>query len=1061
MNATFTRLLWKEYRAQRMLWVVLLFGWLAIHLLCVFNETSVLDIMPVVPMISVCFVVAAGIIAFAGEEDEKTANLLRMLPFQTRTLMSSKLTAVAVGCLTLVMSMLVLSVFLELILSGVLFIVAAIVDQPSEFRFPVVRPTVNSFAWQDGEVFYLPAFLALVFGISVFSSMVTRRVFSAVGLTVAMILGIVITALAITDDIRQGQLRAIAPWIAGIAVILMTISTVVFSGPWHLGRLPRRWTMPETTENSATRRIPSFAWLWRLWLRRIVAKPLTMPRILTMLTWRECRSAVPFAVTWLTIGVLICSGRYFSSFDFPFPFLFLLVFIHECGQRTMREDQRTKAISLLANVGVHPLQIWFSKTFVWLCVACAVGYVVIATDAVIPDGYPMGARTEARTRIHEMVTSIRVPESGLPFGNRSIPLTSLDHDRQVGIWLSAVIGLFSLGQLTACWIQRQIIAFAASLLVFFLAIFGVNTVVAWDWPVWITLFPISLCGLLAPALTARSWIERRVTWSLRMKQFAMVIVPCTLFPLLGQSAWLAQPINAMKREPGIGEWVWSIHNLKNPGNSPEIAQLSAMAKSRAEDWLELDKPEETQCWYEFAAALKQSPLHQMAVSSGLSVQDRMPDNLVLLLSQSAYQESDHKTIQELLQPFDEMLAKNDAFPLLPISWTGPWSKTPAVALSILLLEDARHREASGDVAGAVQQIVRAIRANRSLAKQTSSWGNWLACLDAERVALGRLRILLGSADLSAIDLDSLQSELTSALVMSHHNGNPVIQFPEPTMMLQRRSLFYGDACLGGTLLERVQKLPIIQRAFEVNERAADLRSTLHNLYGTASTSRAFFLMKYSEALLLEKYNNMTVQDVRFLQRSWPERIQELNRFMATSYVADLNVDLEILSCHDIESHYIVPHIDTIASERATLLTIMLQKYRIAHGKFPESLIDLQLDSYADRLILPDPWTGSPFFYAAPNHTPALRLRYDTETPPVTPGQPLLFTPGRSGASVNSYVPPPAENASVEMYKLPANVILFLGLNDAVDWRYSQVATTVKVDSEVKQEIPDAVTTPAP
>ncbi len=784
-----------------------------------------------------------------------------------------------------------------------------------------------------------------------------------------------------------------------------------------------------------------------------------MPRILTMLTWRECRSAVPFALTWLTIGVLICSGRYFSSIDYPWPFLFLIVFIHECGQRTMRDDQRTKAISLLANLGVHPLQIWLSKTFFWLCFACAVGCIVIATDVAIPDGRPTGTRTEARTRIHEIVTSIRVPEFSLPLDYNSLSLTSLDRDRQIGVSLSAVIGLFSLGQLTASWMRSQIIAFASSLLVFILSVTGFHAVLSWDWPVWITLFPIAMCGLLAPAMTARYWIERRVTWSLRMKQFAMVLVPCTLFPLPGQSAWRAQPIVAINRDPGMSGWVY--FNLQNPGNSPEAAQLMAMAKSRSEDWLELDKPEETRCWYEFAA-VKRLSLHRTAIPSSHSMQDRMPGNP--LLSQAVDQESDPKIIQEVLQPFDEVLAKNDAFPLLPISWTGPWSKTPAVALSILLLEDARHREANGDIAGAVKQIVRTIRVNRSLSMQTSSWANWLACLDAERVALGRLRIILGTADLSAIDLDSLESQLTSALVVSHHNGNLASHFPEPTTMLHRRSLFYGDACLGGTLLERVDKLPIIQQAFEVNERAANLRSTLHNLYGTASSSRAFFTMKYSEALLVEKYNNMAVQGrVRFLQESWPERIQQLNRFMATSYVADLNIDLEILSAHGIESYYIVPQIDTIASERATLLTIMLQKYRVAHEIFPESLIDLQLGGPANNLIQTDPWTGAPFVYAASGHTPMLRLRDKTETPPVTPGQPLLFTPGGSGASVNSYIAPLPASGSMEMYKLPENVILFLGLRDAIDSQYSQVATTVTVTvtPEFKQQIPDAVTTPAP
>lgn len=369
MNTTFTRLMWKEYRAQRMLWTVLLLGWLALHLIFIFNETSVLDAAPVVLMIPICFLVAAATIAFAGEEDDKTSNLLRMLPCRTSSLMSAKITTIVAGCITLCLAMLVLSTALEFMLRAVFEILLASGIRPFGFQSPVAgKSDFNAVSWQDGEMLYAAAFLALVFASGMFASLNARSIFSAVGATVVVVLGIMITAFSITSDVHQYQLGIIAPWIAGVAAILMVISTVFLSRPWHLGRLPRRWAMPEAAGDFSARRIPAFAWFWHGWLRRIVAQPLTLRRGMSMLTWRECRSAAPFAMTWLTIGAIICVGRYFSNGGYLWPFMFLLVFIHECGQRTMREDQRSGCVLLLANMGVHPLQIWIAKIFTWLLV---------------------------------------------------------------------------------------------------------------------------------------------------------------------------------------------------------------------------------------------------------------------------------------------------------------------------------------------------------------------------------------------------------------------------------------------------------------------------------------------------------------------------------------------------------------------------------------------------------------------------------------------------------------------------------------------------------------------
>ncbi len=1057
MNTTFTRLMWKEYRAQRMLWTVLLLGWLGLHLIFIFNETSVLDAAPVILMIPICFLVAAATIAFAGEEDDKTSNLLRMLPCRTSSLMSAKVTTIVAGCVTLCLSMLVLSTALEFMLRVVHEILEilesfAIGTLPFGIRIPVVRRIeINALSWQDGEALYAPAFLALVFASGMFASMNARSIFSAVGATVVIVLGIMISAFSITSDVHQYQLGVIAPWIAGIAAILMVISTVFLSRPWHLGRLPRRWTMPEGTGTFSSRRIPSFTWFWHGWLRRIVGQPLTLRRGMHMLTWRECRSTVPFAATWLTIGTLICAGRCFNTIGYPWPFMFLCVFIHECGQRTMREDQRSGSVVLLTNMGVHPLQIWVAKMLTWLLVMCVVGSAVIAIDAVIPSAADtIESLPSTGTRILNIFDSVRVPGFGRSFGRHDTPSTPADHWLQAGVCLALVLGLFSVGQLTACWIRRQIIAFAASLVVPIASAYLFVNVVMKDWPVWIALVPIPFCLLLATAATARQWIDRTVTWRLRIWQTIWMVVPCVVFPLLGFLAWRSQPMFALVslgRDPGNA--VHGLYNLQNPAGAPEIAQLIALTRSRWSEWDTLDNPEEKTCWLEFAAAVRNNPRPRTLIGqSGHIGENASIDQQPRLLSQFQFWETDRAIIRELLKPFDAVLAEKNRFPAIPVMWTAPWSNTPAVALSGALLEDARHRENDGDIAGAVQQIVRAIHVNRSLAMQTSTWMNWLNCLDAERVALGRLRLLLGSADLSTIDLDSLLAELKSALVMTQRDGKNVVQWQDPQLMLHRRTLFWSNAAFSDeSFFDRLRKLPDDQRGFESRYALSEMEAAIHGK-SAFEPARAVYTMWLSEALLVEKYRSMMNNGrVRFSGDPQSKRLLQLKRFMATSELADMSIDLFAAESDTVWNDVFRRHIDTIASERATLLTIMLQQYRLAHGEFPGSLVsllELPNGNPSNTIIQRDPWTGGPFLYAATGHSSPLKLQLGLKAPHVTPAQPLLFSTGNFGSNLQSYIATPLINEPTEMYKLPPNVVVFLGLSDEVDWRIGQVATTVTV-----------------
>ncbi len=1047
MHTTFTRLMWKEYRAQRMLWIVLLLGWLGLHLIFIFNEESVLDAAPVILMIPVWFLVAAATIAFAGEEDDKTSNLLRMLPCRTSSLMSAKITTIVLGCMTLCLAMLVLSAALEFMLRVIFLILRDSGFQPFGLQIRLAGLSdIKAASWQDGEMLYAPAFLALVFASGMFASLNARSIFSAVGATVVIVLGIMITAFSITADVHQYQLGIIAPWIAGIAAVLMVISTVFLSQPWHLGRLPLRWTMPEATGNFSTRRIPAFAWFWHGWLKRIVAQPLTLRRGMSMLTWRECRSAVPFAVTWLTIGTLICAGRYFSNGEYPWPFMFLFVFIHECGQRTMREDQRSGSVLLLANAGVHPLQIWIAKMFTWLLVMCVVVFAVIEIETLIPCAGRIKSSQDSETSVLNAIDLFRVPEFGRPlFGRNDIPSTAADHWLQVGVCLAAVLGLFSIGQLTACWIRRQILAFSASFVVTIAAAILYFNVMK-DWPVWIALVPIPCCLLLAAATTARQWIDRSVTWRLRIRQTLWLVLPCVVFPWLGWLTWGYQPLFALVTLDS-GNAVHGVYNLQNPAGAPEIAQLSALARSPWSEWDRLDSTAETKCWLEFAAASRKFPLLHLMIGQNRYVGGKSFDQQPRLLSQSQFLETDPDIIRDLLKPFDAVLAEQNRFPAIPVMWTAPWSNTPAVVLSVGLLEDARHRERDGDIAGAVQQIVRAIHVNRSLAMQTSSWWNWLVCLDAERVALGRLRLLLGSADLSTVDLESLFTELESALVMTQRDGKAVPQWQDPQLMLQRRTLFWSTAAFNDeAFFNRLRKLTDDQRGFESQHTLTEMEAAICG-QRAFEPARAVYMMWLSEALLVEKYRSMTIDGrVRFSVDTPTQRIGQLKRFMATSELGDMSVDMHVFESGHNANNASIPHVDTIASERATLLTIMLQQYRLAHGKFPDSLLDVSHGDPSITRIQTDPWTGAPFFYAANGCNSAIKLSFSNTSPRVTPAQPLLYSAGGYGFSLQSYFAISSIREPTEMYKLPPNVIVFLGLSDNVDWRIGQIATSVTVFS---------------
>ena len=104
MSSPFLRLFWKEYRAQRSLWLVLTFCLvlLQVVVVCVDDRSNLAElIFGFAVVITCCFVVASVALLFAGEEDLGTAIWLRQIPVSTKCLFWSKVSAALTGTLAM------------------------------------------------------------------------------------------------------------------------------------------------------------------------------------------------------------------------------------------------------------------------------------------------------------------------------------------------------------------------------------------------------------------------------------------------------------------------------------------------------------------------------------------------------------------------------------------------------------------------------------------------------------------------------------------------------------------------------------------------------------------------------------------------------------------------------------------------------------------------------------------------------------------------------------------------------------------------------------------------
>jgi hypothetical protein len=1013
MNTAVNRLIWQEYRSQRAIWLAV-FAAVCLLLFMIRVNTQPVPLQYSVFMAicgGVAFAVLSLIVSFSGEVDNRTDVFLRMLPCSTRDLVTGRLLGCAVGAALFVPAVVCFIFALEVILLGFNLIWPAVIQFETDQRpFDGMTSTFGE------DLAFALAFSFAVVSIAFAGSLLTRKVFTTILLVSVLVIVMFNLAFMIAHVMIGGGYTAglsatqLAPWYAGTGMLVFVIALSLV-GPWHRGQIPfsLRGRFSQSAEKPRSARSRWWPSYWtNAWLIRLAVKPASRSRVMRTLVWKELRSVVPFMP--FAVLAMICGYAFdLNSITPPTFMVFVPLFVcFECGQRSLRDDQRSGTLRTLASMGLSPGTVWMAKTLVWLGTAIASISVILLLDFLLAWWAPADR-------------SLWRPGS-TPMLRFFVGTLYLDVLSAYGI--AAIVAAFSVGQLAAAWIERQILAFAVGLLsMFFVVVLGAMFS-DFGWSLWLTAVPISAVLFAIAGWTSTEWVEGRWSWRIVLRRTAMLVVPVVVCIALGWSWWRYEPQWVMSWLRGFPPFRQSINY------QPSDKLIRQMDGSF---WKEVTSArDEASPWNRFSRLL----LSVESVPLSVARRDgRWP-------YQSFAGPESAENITKLLEPFGDLVSQSaDAWPDVPVEMTSPWENSLSpLAIVGALIEDARLKTAAGQYQDAGRRLILAVKLARKIALQTASWDKWRTCLLAEQSALDHLRALT-NAHSAELELPKLYGSLQeSVLVKFDSDQRPIVLFPDPRPMLHRRTLYAG-LLYGIDSNEDYRKS--VSGRFPLRDYAGVPHLWLSGFHGS-DIGRQVDLMSYSEMLVRMRLNDVPIGgSMLFDGRSIPiVEYHHQNHFRLLDRPAlwDLLTDVEVLNRIPASNSAIIAMATAMANERSTLLTLLLQQHRKEHGSFPATLFDLNIDPVAQRLVRIDPFTGNAFFYAPSGVskpvllTPAAVKSEDQLQAPKN--QPLLASAGPLGGLTmeTATLPPKTEQDPLQwkFVKLPENAIVFLMYSTSQD-----------------------------
>lgn len=364
MSTAVSRLIWKEYRAQRTLWVVLVFFTVVLQgSYFLFDATSRPLMRPypatIAFALAICQAMACASVLFAAEREQHTDRLLGTFPLSARELFLAKL-GFAVLSVGLFIS--AVSLWTQLIYPGSYVVWGG---DPIQMNGATI--------WQS---------LAIVwgmFGLTLLTAMFTTSVITSVMLAAGAFFVICAPpTFLLRNVVAQETALAIASAIAGTIGVAISL----FRGPTWL----RRYTH-ETGEvfNSGKQPVLVHSSLRQSFLRMAATQSSDLARSTGVLLWMEVLNLLPLAVLLTLCGVSFISGRMLISandFDSQGTGFFTIavalpVIAWLLGLKSFSSGQTSRPVSFLCDRGLPPFQVWVCKQVVALPIALVSAAIVL------------------------------------------------------------------------------------------------------------------------------------------------------------------------------------------------------------------------------------------------------------------------------------------------------------------------------------------------------------------------------------------------------------------------------------------------------------------------------------------------------------------------------------------------------------------------------------------------------------------------------------------------------------------------------------------------------------
>ncbi len=531
MNSSIAlRLLWKEYRVQRGLWLSMAGGTILLQALIAFlvpsGQESFQGIVPISFMLTFFYAIGSGAITFAIEREEGT-----------------QLRPVMLGCppgLTLTVKTIFGIVTTALLLatticSGMLLSIGSLTLPPNTFN-PEAQRMIVPLALLFVALPYLGSLLW-----STFFSLLTRKVIVALGLAAIAMIGSFVVVASVSDaivgsyspprqpvNLPQLFVASLVPCVLALLILAMNYL------------LTHRWLTRAFFDQTSSKS-PSFFKRWRI--RRsgldggmvveigvedrtafeVVSPEVAVhqppPRFglsllyamwgpnlwrhLRFLRWREAIETRKIFVGFLLatmVFVTWCATDNVSHHGWHGPVGF---FIHAvcvaCGAMAFRTEQDERKVQRLADMGLRPATVWMSKHLVWFPRAVISIVAILSCVFFVELLYSYNSsRMGVEEFFQETWLNLRLPnqsargyDAGLRLIGRAIILT---------------LTMYGIGQVCSQLVRSTIVSMFVSFILGLTA-FGWAGVCYWfGVPFILSVLPLAIGCLLVTWCRTKSWM---------------------------------------------------------------------------------------------------------------------------------------------------------------------------------------------------------------------------------------------------------------------------------------------------------------------------------------------------------------------------------------------------------------------------------------------------------------------------------------------------------------------------------------------------------------------------